>query len=78
MELDGAYLLPPDVSYNGMEGVVQTFNLNTNFEYYYNAKFGEDPPYGSAHFYDAVMLTGLAIMLVDNYKYGNEIFLLNY
>lgn len=68
---DGAYLLPPDVSYDGMEGVVQTFDPSTKFENLYIDKFWKIPPYGSAHFYDAVMLSGLAIMLVGNSGYEN-------
>lgn len=63
---DGAYLLSPNTSYDGMEGVVQTYDPNTNFNDAYKKRFGKTPPYGSAHFYDAITLAALAVAAVTD------------
>lgn len=62
---DVAYITPKDKSFEGMEGIVQTHNPQSGFHIAYEVKFGVQPEYGAAHFYDAVTLAGLAILQTD-------------
>lgn len=62
---DGAFLMEPDNTYEGMEGIVQTHDPQSGFSIAYEIKFGEAPEYGNAHFYDAVLLAGLGILKAD-------------
>ena len=62
---DVAYIAPKDISYEGMEGIVQTHDPQSGFHIGYEVKFGELPEYGAAHFYDAITLAGLAILQSD-------------
>lgn len=62
---DVAYITPKDISFEGMEGISQIHNPQSGFHIAYEVKFGEAPNYGSAHYFDAVTLAGLAILQVD-------------
>lgn len=62
---DVAYITPKDISFEGMEGITQTHDPQSGFHIAYGVKFGEVPRYGSAHFFDAVTLAGLAILNAD-------------
>lgn len=62
---DVAYIAPKDRSFEGMEGIVQSHDPQSGFHIAYDVKFGEQPEYGVAHFYDAATLAGLAILQTD-------------
>lgn len=62
---DGAFLMPPGKQYEGMEGIVQTHDPQSGFHIAYETRYGEAPEYGSAHFYDAILLAGLGIFQAD-------------
>lgn len=62
---DGAFLMQPDRTYEGMEGIVQIQDPQSGFHIAYETRYGEAPEYGSAHFYDAVLLAGLGILKAD-------------
>lgn len=48
-----------------MEGIAQTYDPQSGFAEAYRTRFDEEPGYGSAHYYDAVTLAGMAILLAD-------------
>ena len=62
---DGAFLMTPDDTYEGIEGVVQIQDPQSGFHIAYETRYGSQPEYGSAHFYDAVLLSGLGILEAD-------------
>lgn len=62
---DVAYITPKDATFEGMEGITSTYNPQSGFPLTYEDRFGEAPAYGNAHFFDAVILAGLAIMQSD-------------
>lgn len=62
---DGAFLTEPDGTYEGMEGVVQIQDPQSGFHIAYETRYGSTPKYGSAHFYDAVLLAGLGLLESD-------------
>lgn len=62
---DVAYITPKDKSFEGMEGITQIHDPRSGFSIAYEVKFGELPGYGSSHFFDAVSLSGLAILHAD-------------
>lgn len=62
---DGAFLLPKDKNYEGMEGVVQTHDPSSGFQISYETRYGKSPSFGNAHFYDATLLAGLGILQAD-------------
>lgn len=62
---DIAYIIPKDTNFEGMEGIAQTHDPESGFSAAYEAKYGTTPGYGSAHYYDAVTLAGLAILHTD-------------
>lgn len=62
---DVAYIAPKNKSFEGMEGIVQAHDPQSGFHVAYEVKFGEQPEYGAAHFYDAITLAGLAILQTD-------------
>ena len=62
---DVAYIIPKDGTFEGMEGITQTHDPQSGFPVAYEVKFGEAPGYGSAHYFDAVTLAGLAILDAD-------------
>ncbi|MCC8172676.1 MAG: ABC transporter substrate-binding protein [Parabacteroides sp.] len=62
---DVAYILPKDPTYEGMEGISEIYNPQSGFPVAYEVKFGEAPNYGSAHYFDAISLAGLAILKTD-------------
>ena len=62
---DGAYLTVPDSRHEGMEGIAQIYDPDTGFHLNFEAQYGIAPQYGNAHFYDAVILAGLAIYMAD-------------
>lgn len=62
---DVAFLTVPDKRYEGMEGIAQTYDPETGFHLNFQARYGMAPQYGNAHFYDAVILAGLAIYISD-------------
>lgn len=62
---DGAFLNIPDGSFEGMEGIVQTYDPTSGFHINFEARYGIAPQYGNAHFYDATILAGLAILMAD-------------
>lgn len=62
---DMAFQTEPDETYEGMEGVVQIQDPQSGFHIAYEARYGQPAGYGSAHFYDAALLTGLAILEAD-------------
>ncbi|WP_455593477.1 C13 family peptidase [Bacteroides sp.] len=62
---DVAFITPKDITFEGMEGITQTHNPQSGFPLAYEARFGDAPDYGGAHFYDAVTLAGLAILQAD-------------
>lgn len=58
---DVAFLSTPDNSFEGMEGIAQIYSPYSTFHNVYEEKYGIQPGYAAAHFYDAVMLVGLAL-----------------
>lgn len=62
---DVAYITPKDATFEGMEGITQTYDPESGFSVAYEVKYGDVPGYGSAHYYDAVTLAGLAILHAD-------------
>lgn len=62
---DVAYITPKDQSFEGMEGITQSHDPRSGFSIAYEVKFGESPGYGSSHYFDAISLTGLAILHAD-------------
>lgn len=62
---DVAYITPKDASFEGMEGITQSYDPESGFSVAYEVKYGDAPGYGSAHYYDAVTLAGLAILHAD-------------
>ena len=62
---DGAFLKTPDDTYEGMEGIVLTYDPTTGFHINFEARYGIVPQFGNAHFYDAVILAGLGILIAD-------------
>lgn len=67
---DVAFLAPPDEEFEGMEGVAQSQNPFGAFNLTYEEKYGNPPGYAASHFYDAVVLVGLAIW--ENHLTGKE------
>lgn len=59
---DVAYITPKDATFEGMEGITQLYDPESGFAAAYEARYGHAPSYGSAHFYDAVTLAGLALL----------------
>lgn len=62
---DVAYITPKDITFEGMEGISQIHDPQSGFHIAYKVKFNEEPNYGSAHYFDAVTLAGLAILDTD-------------
>lgn len=62
---DIAYITSEGPTYEGMEGISQIYNPESGFHIAYEVQFGEAPNYGSAHFFDAISLAGLAILKTD-------------
>lgn len=62
---DVAYIVPKDATFEGMEGITQSHDPESGFAVAYEVKYGEAPGYGSAHYYDAVTLAGLAVLHAD-------------
>lgn len=62
---DVAYITPKDITFEGMEGISQTHDPQSGFHIAYEVKFNASPNYGSAHYFDAVTLVGLAILEAD-------------
>lgn len=62
---DVAYIVPKDATFEGMEGITQSHDPESGFAIAYEVKYGEAPGYGSAHYYDAVTLAGLAVLHAD-------------
>jgi len=62
---DVAFLSGANSEFEGMEGIVLTHDPATGFHIAYEVRFGEEPRYGSAHYYDAVMLAGFGILGAD-------------
>ena len=62
---DVAYITPKDITFEGMEGISQTHDPQSGFHIAYEVKFNASPNYGSAHYFDAVTLVGLAILGAD-------------
>lgn len=62
---DVAYIVPKDATFEGMEGITQSHDPESGFAVAYEVKYGDAPGYGSAHYYDAVTLAGLAILHAD-------------
>lgn len=62
---DIAYIAPKDATFEGMEGITQTYDPESGFSEAYEDKYGDAPSYGSAHYYDAVTLAGLSILHAD-------------
>lgn len=62
---DVAYIVPKDITFEGMEGISQTHDPQSGFHIAYEVKFDKTPNYGSAHYFDAVTLAGLAILKAD-------------
>lgn len=62
---DVAYIIPKDATFEGMEGITQSHDPESGFAIAYEVKYGEAPGYGSAHYYDAVTLAGLAVLHAD-------------
>lgn len=62
---DVAYITPKDITFEGMEGISQTHDPQSGFHITYEVKFDEEPSYGSAHYFDAITLAGLAILDAD-------------
>jgi len=62
---DVAFLSGTDATFEGMEGIVLTHDPTTGFHIAYEVRFGEEPKYGSAHYYDAVILAGLGVLEAD-------------
>lgn len=62
---DVAYITPKDATFEGMEGITQTHDPESGFSVAYEVKHGDAPGYGSAHYYDAATLAGLAILDAD-------------
>lgn len=62
---DVAFLAAPDKTLEGMEGIVQAPDPESGFRTAYEIKYGTLPEYGSAQFYDAVLLAGLGILEAD-------------
>lgn len=58
---DVAFLSTPDKTFEGMEGIAQIYDPNSTFHTAYEEKYGTQPGYAAAHFYDAVILVGLAL-----------------
>lgn len=57
---DVAFLTTPDETFEGMEGISQIYSPYSAFRVDYEEKYSEQPGYAAAHFYDAIMLVGLA------------------
>lgn len=62
---DVAYITPKDDTFEGMEGITQTYDPQSGFPIAYEVKYGDAPGYGSPQYYDAVTLAGLAILHAD-------------
>ena len=62
---DVAFITPKDITFEGMEGISQTHDPQSGFHVAYESKFDEMPSYGSAHYFDAITLAGLAILDAD-------------
>lgn len=62
---DVAFLLEPDNTLEGMEGIVQSPDPESGFSTAYEIKYGTSPEYGSAQFYDAIFLAALGILDAD-------------
>lgn len=62
---DVAYITPKDITFEGMEGISQTHDPQSGFHINYEVKFNKEPNYGSAHYFDAITLAGLAILNAD-------------
>lgn len=58
---DVAFLSAPDETFEGMEGIAQIYSPYSAFHTAYEEKYGTQPGYAAAHFYDAVVLAGLAL-----------------
>lgn len=65
---DVAFICPKDKTFEGMEGITLIHDPESGFHTAYKVRFGEEPSYGSAHFFDAITLTGLAILDADLYN----------
>ncbi len=59
---DVAFLTEPDETLEGMEGIAQTHDPESGFNTAYKVHYGKELEFGCAHFYDAVLLTGLAVL----------------
>lgn len=62
---DIAFIAASGPAYEGMEGVSPISDPQSGFRVAHEVKFGEAPIYGSARFFDAVTLAGLAILKSD-------------
>lgn len=62
---DMAFITPKDATFDKMEGISQCPDPDSGFAAAYEEKYGEAPGYGSAQFYDAAALAGLAIFHAD-------------
>lgn len=59
---DLAFFSGSDTPPEGMEGVAQIQDPQSGFHLAYEARYGLPAGYGSAHFYDGVLLAGLGIL----------------
>lgn len=62
---DVAVLSQPDISMEGMEGIIRTFDPSSGFHINYSVRYGMEPQFGSAQYYDAAILAGLGILEAD-------------
>lgn len=62
---DVAFKTTPDTSMEGLEGIVSTYDPGSGFHINYQVRYGIDPQYGSAHYYDATILAGLGVLEAD-------------
>lgn len=62
---DVAVLSEPDASLEGMEGIIRTYDPSSGFHVNYEVRYGLNPQFGSAQYYDAAILAGLGILEAD-------------
>lgn len=62
---DVAAFIQADSSVEGLEGIARTYDPGSGFHINYEVRFGMEPQYGCAQYYDATVLAGLGILEAD-------------
>ncbi len=68
---DASVLTQPDATMEGLEGIVRTYDPGSGFHINYEVRYGMEPQYGSAQYYDAAILAGLGILEADRAQETN-------